>query len=84
VVIIPACCRAVTSLDSRKSRNFFPGIEKKDGDSSLVNIPTIHASQATQAPALQKIFNEYTVSAMFPCRRSSGTLWHFGLATAQQ
>jgi len=35
-------CRTVASLDSRKSRNFFPGIEKKDRDfetlSSLVNI----------------------------------------------
>ena len=34
--------RAVTNLDSRKSRNSFPGIEKKDRDSSLVNIANDH------------------------------------------
>jgi len=30
-----AYCQAVTGLDSRKSRNSFPGIEKKDPDSRL-------------------------------------------------
>jgi len=66
----------VTSLDSRKSRNSFPGIEKKDRVSrlsSLVN--SVFGYNKTEAN-LQRMFNGYiktTAYSLFP--ETLGTFW---------
>jgi len=40
------------SLDSRKSRNYFPGIERKNRDSRLPSLVNIPSFLVTQVPVL--------------------------------